>query len=284
MEQSGNAYTIYYLNASGIQLVVSEYRTETADTDALVRELLDKMEMFRRISIVRERCRNGSKRSPTGSKEMFCTRTRGCQLCADEFVQEILCRAALTKTLTQIPGIEYLSIYCAEQPITDAAGNPVGMLSASDFVDSIRDVNSFERTELTLYFANETGDQLVEEKREVMQNSNTSLERLIVEQLIEGPQELGHYATIPSDVKLLNVSVNDSVCSINFNAAFLNSSLDVAAYIPIYSIVDSLAELSTVSRVQIRINGSQDDVFRDQIPLSTVFERNYDYIVGGKND
>ena len=51
-----------------------------------------------------------------------------------------------------------------------------------------------------------------------------------------------------------------------------------------YSIVDSLAELSTVRRVQIRINGSQDDVFRDQIPLSTVFERNYDYIVGGKND
>lgn len=47
-------------------------------------------------------------------------------------VQEILCRAALTKTLTQIPDIEYLSIYCAEQPITDAAGNPVGMLSASD--------------------------------------------------------------------------------------------------------------------------------------------------------
>ncbi|MFR5245506.1 MAG: GerMN domain-containing protein [Clostridium sp.] len=149
-------------------------------------------------------------------------------------------------------------------------------------MDSIRDVNSFERTELTLYFANEAGDQLVEEKREVMQNSNTSLERLIVEQLIEGPQELGHYATIPSDVKLLNVSVNDSVCSINLDAAFLNSTLDVAAYIPIYSIVDSLAELSTVSRVQIRITGSQVDVVRAQIPLSTVFERNYDYIVGGK--
>ena len=128
------------------------------------------------------------------------------------------------------------------------------------------------------------GALLQEEKREVMRNSNTSLERLIVEQLIEGPQELGHYATLPSDVKLLNVSVNDSVCSINLDSAFLNNALDVAAYIPIYSIVDSLAELSTVSRVQIRINGSQDDVFRDQIPLSTVFERNYDYIAGGKND
>ena len=249
VEQSGNAYTIYYLNASGIQLVGSEYRTETADTDALVRELLDKM---------------GNVPADLD-----------CQRALPERIEKITYR---------IEG-NVLYLYAdAEQPITDAAGNPVGMLSASDFVDSIRDVNSFERTELTLYFANETGDQLVEEKREVMQNSNTSLERLIVEQLIEGPQELGHYATIPSDVKLLNVSVNDSVCSINFNAAFLNSSLDVAAYIPIYSIVDSLAELSTVSRVQIRINGSQDDVFRDQIPLSTVFERNYDYIAGGKND
>ena len=43
VEQSGNAYTIYYLNTSGIQLVGSEYRTETTDLDALVRELLDKM-------------------------------------------------------------------------------------------------------------------------------------------------------------------------------------------------------------------------------------------------
>ena len=289
VEQSGNAYTIYYLNTSLIPdgrrkfRTGSEYRTETADTDALVRELLDKMGNVPADL--------DCQRALPERIEKITYRIEGnvLYLYADanyalmNSVQEILCRAALTKTLTQIPGIEYLSIYCAEQPITDAAGNPVG-LSASDFVDSIRDVNSFERTELTLYFANETGDQLVEEKREVMQNSNTSLERLIVEQLIEGPQELGHYATIPSDVKLLNVSVNDSVCSINFNAAFLNSSLDVAAYIPIYSIVDSLAELSTVSRVQIRINGSQDDVFRDQIPLSTVFERNYDYIAGGKND
>ena len=32
----------------------------------------------------------------------------------------------------------------------------------------------------------------------------------------------------------------------------------------------------------IRINGSQDDVFRDQIPLNTVFERNYEYMEGGE--
>ena len=149
-------------------------------------------------------------------------------------------------------------------------------------MDSIRDVNSFERTELTLYFANEAGDALVKETRTVMRSSNTSMERLIMEQLIEGPESEGAYPTIPADVKLLNISISDSVCSINLDAAFLNNTLPVANDIPIYSIVNSLLELSTVNRVQIRINGSQDAVFRDQISLNTTFERNYEYIEGGQ--
>lgn len=120
------------------------------------------------------------------------------------------------------------------------------MLSASDFVEGIRDVNSFEKTELTLYFSNAAGDGLVEEKREVMRNTNTSLEKLIVEQLIEGPREPDSYPTLPPDMKLLNVMVSESVCSINLDSAFLNNSLEVREYIPIYSIVNSLSELPTV--------------------------------------
>lgn len=33
--------------------------------------------------------------------------------------QEILCRAALARTMTQIPGIDYISIYCGDQPLMD---------------------------------------------------------------------------------------------------------------------------------------------------------------------
>ncbi|MBQ5916479.1 MAG: GerMN domain-containing protein [Lachnospiraceae bacterium] len=279
-----SGYTIYYLNASGNQLMGNPYEPQAVDQETLVQEL---MAALNTVPTDLE-CQSAI---PSQVEKMsFRVEANVLHLYADanyalmDSVKEILCRAALTKTLTQIPGIDYLTIYCAEQPIMDGAGNPVGMLAASDFVDSIRDVNSFEKTEMTLYFANETGDMLVAEKREVMRSTNTSVEKLIVEQLIEGPKGAGRYATMPKDVKLLSVSVNETVCSINLDAAFLNNTLEVKEYIPIYSIVNSLSELSTVSRVQIRINGSEDAVFRDLIPLSTVFVRNYDYIVGGKTN
>ena len=38
--------------------------------------------------------------------------------------QEILCRAALAWTLTQVPGIEYISIYSGDQPLLDKSGMP----------------------------------------------------------------------------------------------------------------------------------------------------------------
>ena len=279
-----SGYTIYYLNASGNQLMGNPYEPQAGDQETLVQEL---MAALNTVPTDLE-CQSAI---PSQVEKMsFRVEANVLHLYADanyalmDSVKEILCRAALTKTLTQIPGIDYLTIYCAEQPIMDGAGNPVGMLAASDFVDSIRDVNSFEKTEMTLYFANEAGDMLVAEKREVMRSTNTSVEKLIVEQLIEGPKGIGRFATMPKDVKLLSVSVNETVCSINLDAAFLNNTLEVKEYIPIYSIVNSLSELSTVSRVQIRINGSEDAVFRDLIPLSTVFVRNYDYIVGGKTN
>ena len=57
----------------------------------------------------------------------------------------------------------------------------------------------------------------------------------------------------------------------------MNNSLDVKEYIPVYSIVNSLAAVSSVNKVQIAVNGSQDVMFRDSISLNQLFERNLDY-------
>ena len=159
----------------------------------------------------------------------------------------------------------------------DSSGNPGGALTGSDFIDNISNVNSYEKTELVLYFADNSGEKLVKESREVVHNVNTSLEKLVIEQLIEGPHRPGTNATLPKDTKLLNVSVNENVCYINFDSSFLNNTLDVKEYVPIYSIVNSLAAVSSINKVQISVNGSQDVMFRDAISLNQLFERNLDY-------
>ena len=271
-------YLIYYLNSSVTKLVAQEYETETKDQVALAEELVDQLTYVPR---------DLDCQTVLNDKVSF----KACRI--DEQVlylyfdgsytamkpeQEILCRAALARTMTQIPGIDYISIYCGDQPLMDRQGNPVGFISAGDFIINTSNVNAYEKTELTLYFANSTGDKLVAEKREVAHNINTSMEQLIVEQLIAGPSDSSHQAVLPSDCKILSVSVTDNICYINFDSAFLNSNQAVNEYIPIYAIVNSLVDKTSVSKVQIMVNGSQDVMFREVVSLNTAFERNTDYI------
>ena len=192
--------------------------------------------------------------------------------------REILCRAALVRTLTQAEGVDYVAIYTAEQPLMDSTGVPVGAMTGADFIDNISNVNAFEKTELTLYFANEEKDGLVAEKREVFHSMNTSLERLVVEQLLAGSQN-GGLSVMPKNTKVLNVSLTDNTCYVNLDSGFISGDIDVAEYIPIYAIVDSLTELQTVNKVQITVNGSADVTYRNVISLVQPLEREEKYIV-----
>lgn len=270
-------YRIYYLNSSMTRLMPQEYYTETKDQGELIREL---MNQFLNVpNDVDSQVALSDKAGYLGYRQedqvlfLYFDAGYGSRVNMSA-TREILCRAALTKTMTQIEGIDYISIYVADQPLLDSYGNPVGVLSDSDFIEGISDINSYEKSQLKLFFADETGERLVEENREVVYSVNTSRERLIVEELIRGPQTLGHYRTLPEGTKLLSVSLNENICYINFDSTFLNNTLEVNEYIPIYSIVNSLSEISSVSKVQITINGSQDVMFRDIVSLNTQFERN----------
>ena len=283
-EENGQAeyaatYRIYYLNSSMTALSPQEYGTNTVTGDQVIGELMDQFltapnDVENQVALPGAVSYQGFKQEDR-VLNLYFDAAYGNPTIMDP-TREILCRAALTKTMTQIDGIDYIGIYVADQPLLNQAGQPVGLLSDSDFIESISDVNTFERSQLKLFFADETGSRLVEEDREVVHSLNTSLERLVVEEVLKGPQMEGRYAVVPSDVKLLNLSVNENVCYLNFDAAFVENAVDVREYIPIYSIVNSLCELSAVTRVQITVNGSSDVMFRDAISLDTQFERNLD--------
>ena len=42
-------------------------------------------------------------------------------------------------------------------------------------------------------------------------------ERIVLEQLMKGPLEKGHYPTIPENTEVLNVTIADSLCYVAFD-------------------------------------------------------------------
>ena len=193
--------------------------------------------------------------------------------------EEILTRAAIAKTLLQLS--QYVTFTVDGKPLVDASGANVGAMNLDSFVENPGEqINSIQCTTLKLYFANETGDGLVEETRsDVYYSSNVSMEKLIMEQLLEGPQTEGAKSAIPAGTKLINVSVGDGVCYVSLDENFKNQDYQVNEAVVIYSIVDSLTELSTISKVQISVNGDTSGTYRDNFKLSDMYDRNLDYVV-----
>ena len=192
---------------------------------------------------------------------------------------EVLTRAAIVRSLTAIDGVKRVMITINGEPLTDASGNVIGVMTADMFIDNAGEKVKEEniKTTLRLYFANEEGNALIAVNREISHNadlSNVSMEKIVLEQLIKGPANNETYPVISPVTKIVSVTVKDGVCHINFDSAFETAVNNVATDVTIYSIVNSLSELNTVNKVQISIDGDTDNKFRDKYEFSTVFERN----------
>lgn len=190
-------------------------------------------------------------------------------------VYEVLCRAAIVRTMGQIDGVEYVDFQVNGEPLTDLEGKEIGLMNEDQFIENAgEEINAYKTADLTLYFANKAGDKLVGQRVAMEYNSNISLEKLIVEQLIAGPPFEGAYPTIPSETKLLNISIKDKICYVNLDEGFLGTGYNVIESIPVYSIVNSLIENTDAQKVQISINGETNRMFRESINFDTIFEKN----------
>lgn len=191
-----------------------------------------------------------------------------------ETVREILTRAALVNTLCQIDGVDFVSFLCGDHPLTNEDGSVVTAMNSDMFIfNSGKEIMNYEKVRLHLYFANEDGDQLVDTYRNVVYNSNISMERLVVEQVLKGPNSDVVFPTLNPAAKVLSVTTRDGVCYVNLDQAFLTEPYGVTSQVAIYSLVNSLTELSSVSAVQITIEGKTGKAFMDS-SLSSAFERN----------
>ena len=196
-----------------------------------------------------------------------------------EQVEKVLCCAAIVRTMTQLDGVDCINFYVGDSPLVDAQGNMVGALYADNFVENPgATINSIQNSTLTLYFANKDGDALIAETRNVHYSSNMSMEKVIIEQLLDGPDTDGLKSAIPSGTKLVSVATVDGTCYVNLDATFKNQDYAIKEAMVIYSIVNSLSELSNINQVQISVNGDTSGAYRDTYKLSDFYVRNLDYV------
>lgn len=281
--QDGASYRIYYVNNDETKIVERKYTSGTTDVSLLIEEFLEqlaqiseKMEyetlLDKEISVVGHTLENGLL---TLDFDEDYHNLRG--------TREILVRASIVRTMVQLPGVERITFTVMGEQLMDASGAAVGVMAADTFIENAgNEINAYEKVDLKLYFANETGDSLVEEnRRNVVYNSNISLEKLVVEKLVQGPMTEGAYPTINPTTKIVSVTVKDGTCYVNLNNDFLSQPYNVASDVTIYSITNSLVELSNVNRVQIAVNGETNISYRENMSLNNVFERNLDILDAG---
>lgn len=189
---------------------------------------------------------------------------------------EVLVRAALVRTLTQLEDVNGIQITVEGKPLFDSAGEAVGWMSAEQFIHNDGgEINTYEQVRVKLYFANEAGDKLIAAYREKFYSTNTPLERFVVEELISGPSGKveGLFPSVNPETKILSVMTKDGICYVNLDSSFLTVVNNVSRELSIYSIVNSLVELPNINKVQILIGGELPTNFGH-----TVFERELDYV------
>lgn len=280
-EEQGSPYHIEYLNKAKTKIVEVPYEPEAKDTNGLIGEML---------AVLSSDSDNVEHRKPIPNDVEIISYALEEALLSIHFdadynnmnaVEEVLCRAAVVRTLTQIEGIDCVAFYIGDTPLTDAGGNVVGSMSPESFIENPGEqINSIQNASLTLYFSNEAGDGLIRENRDgVYYSTNVSVEKLIMENLLKGPKTKGAKSAIPEGAKLIAVSVVDGICYVSLDEGFKNQDYTVNESIVIYSIVNSLTELPTINKVQISVNGDTSGAYRDNFQLADMYDRNLDYVV-----
>ena len=276
-----NVYQVYYVSNSETKVEMHAHEMQTYDTKDQLQELVDC------LSANPEKLEY---KAPFGMGfQVLDMKLEEGNLLIDvdaaykelPAMTEVLVRAAVVRTLTQLPDVKLVMITVEGNQLYDKNGNTVSWMSADQFIDNDgNEINTYELARVRLYFAGESGADLIAAVREKHYSTNVLMERFVVEELIAGPsgQIEGLFPSINPNTKIINVMTKDGNCNVNLDENFLTVVNNVSTDVSIYSIVNSLVELSNINKVQILINGEVPSSFS-----SSTFERNLDIVTTLEN-
>ena len=122
------------------------------------------------------------------------------------------------------------------------------------------------QTIVSLYFYNTDTKSLVPEGRLIdVKDLVEEPYKKLMELLIEGPQNTGLTKTIPDGTKINKIELKGDILYIDLSSEFIDnhSGGEEQESATIYSIVNTMTNLTEVNSVKILINGEENKAFKD---------------------
>ena len=124
---------------------------------------------------------------------------------------------------------------------------------------------------VTLYFGNADKTALKAETRTLTLTMTDPLPTAIMKALLAGPVEEGMTSVIPQGTMIEDVFIKDSVCYVDLSAEFQKNHLggEMEETLTIYSIVNSLQDISGIHYVQFLVEGRKLEYYKSYMKIDT---------------
>ena len=196
--------------------------------------------------------------------------------------QRIVMRAGLSRTIFST-GIAEEIIFMAP----DLEGEPGEMVQINtSSVDDKLIINQYsqdfytDEVTVTLYFSNADGTALVRETRSLTLEMTEPLPLAIMNALIDGPETEGLTSVIPQGTVIEDIFIKDGVCYVDLSAEFQKNHIggEQEEKITIYSIVNSLQNVSGVRYVQFLVEGKKVEYYKSYVKIDHFLTSNFELV------
>ncbi|KUO72814.1 MAG: hypothetical protein APF77_02995 [Clostridia bacterium BRH_c25] len=163
--------------------------------------------------------------------------------------------ASVVDTMLQFDELKKVRILVEGQELIAPGGEPYGFMEFIDF--SIGDM--VER-EIILYFADSQAMYMIPEKRSVFVKKDigdAEFYRVVLEELIKGPNTENLYRTIPEEVKVEYIEMEEDLLKVDFSQEMYTKHWRGAAgeLMTVNSIANTMTEFENIKQVMPTVDG-----------------------------
>lgn len=196
--------------------------------------------------------------------------------------QRIVMRAGLSRTIFSSGIVDQIRFMAPNLTDDTASMN----LITTSYADDKLIINQYSQDFYTdevrvhLYFGNADGSALARETKTLTMGMTDALPLAIMKALIAGPESEGLTSVIPQGTLVKDVFIKDNVCYVDLSAEFQKNHLggEKGELLTIYSIVNSLQNVSGVRYVQFLIEGERVEYYKSYVELDGVLSGDFSLV------